>query len=204
MFLYSLWHYVAGIPGKIKFKNRDPLSQEEKDYLMRLFASGYYIILTGHKYHGSTFAVKVLTFLSTGKWTRYSHALMNVDNLERPEDALDFKFMEATETGTHYATFEEVTDCTDICILSPVNMENMQWTAIIDAILSERGRPYDDLFNMADITRFSCVELVRYALKQQGDYDQRFGHLEKMMIQYGTLTPQMFRDCPDFRVVWEN
>jgi len=91
-----------------------------------------------------------------------------------------------------------------VCLLSPANMDNKEWSKIIDALVKNKDKPYDDLFQLADDTHISCVELVRDALKADGNYDENFGHLEYMIQKEGNLLPQMFRGCSDFVVVYEN
>lgn len=202
---YRLYHWIASIPPKIQFRNRDPLTQEEREELIKLFASGYYIILTGNRFHFSSLLVKVMTFFKTWRWSRYSHVLMNCDFVDDPTKVSEFKFMEATSIGVHYSTFEEVFDCDAVCILTPSEMPNSEWTGVIDKLVKYDGRPYDDLFQLADDTRISCVELVREAL-QNGDpeYMKHFSHLEAMIMWEGNLVPIMYRECPDFKIVYEN
>ena len=64
------------------------------------------------------------------------------------------------------------------------------------------GRPYDDLFDLADDTHQSCVEVVLQALKA-ADYHNDFQHLEAMIRSKGNLVPEMYRLCPDFVVAFE-
>ncbi len=180
------------------------MSQEDRDALTKLFASGYYIILTGNKYHLSSIFVKIMTFFKRGKWSPYSHALMNCDFIDDPTDWKEFKFMEATVAGVHYSTFEEVFDCTSVCILTPKNIDNEEWTKIIDSLIKQNGRPYDDLFQLSDNTHISCVELVRNALMANNTYEQEFQHFEHMITEEGNLVPHMFRECSDFQVIYEN
>lgn len=202
--IYKAYHWLASIPPKIQFRNRDPLTKEERQHLISLFAKGYYIILTGNNYHLSSIAVKTMGWLKTGKYSRYSHALMNCDNFDSPDDVDDFKFMEATVAGVHYATFDQVFDCDTVCILSPSYISNEEWTGVIDELIRHEGKPYDDLFRISDNSHISCVELVRNALMKEPEYEKSFCHFESMIKKEGNLLPQMFRDCPDFEVVYEN
>lgn len=202
---YRLYHYVASIPPKITFKQtKNVMSDEERTTLTKLFASGYYIILTGNKYHLSSIFVKIMTLFTRGKWSPYSHVLMNCDFIDDHNDWKDFKFMEATVTGVHYSTFEDVFDCSSVCILTPKNIDNDEWTKIIDALVKQNGKPYDDLFQLADSTHVSCVELVRNALMANNSYKKEFEHFENMIFQEGNLVPHMFRECTDFEVIYEN
>lgn len=203
--LYRLYHYLASIPPKISFKKtKNVMSEEDRAALAKLLANGYYIILTGNKYHLSSIFVRIMTLLKTGHWSPYSHALMNCDFIDDPNDWKEFKFMEATATGVHYSTSEEVFDCSSVCVLTPKNIDNQEWTRIIDALIKQNGKPYDDLFQLSDSTHISCVELVRNALMANDTYNEEFKHFEHMIRQEGNLVPHMFRECSDFEVVYED
>lgn len=202
--LYKVYHWFASIPPKIQFKTKTPITPEDRQKIIQLLASGYYIILTGNKYHLSSIIVKLMTYIKLGKPTRYSHVLMNCDFMERPEDVGQFKFMEATVAGVHYSTFDEVFDCDSVCLLSPTNMKNEEWTRVIDTMIRYKGFPYDDLFELSDSTHISCVELIRVALMGNPGYNIQFRNLENMIKKEGNLLPQMFKDCEDFKVVYES
>lgn len=203
-FWYKIYNRLASIPPRIKFKTKNPLTLEEKRQLIHLLATGYYIILTGNNSHLSSKLVKWMSWFKLRKPVKYSHVLMNCDFMDSPEDVYDFKFMEATVTGVHYSIFEEVFDCDTVCLLSPKNLTNKQWTIIIDKLVSYEGTPYDDLFQLADETHISCVELVRNSLKKGLlDYDRRFASFEAMIEKEENLLPEMFRDCEDFKVIFE-
>jgi hypothetical protein len=66
------------------------------------------------------------------------------------------------------------------------------------------GKPYDALFDLLDDSEMSCVELVRDALKKDNrEYEKLFPEFEKSIAEKKNLTPQMYRDCPEFEVVLE-
>lgn len=200
--LYKLYHWVAMIPGKISWSKTHKITVTDKEELARLLANGYYIILTGSRSHLSSIVVYFMTWVKTGVWANYSHALMNCDNITDPADMQSFKFVEATATGVHYSTFEEVFACDTVCLLTPNNIDNAEWTKIIDALLKQQGKPYDDLFDLSDDTHVSCVELVLNALKAV-DYEQEFANLKDLIEKEKNLVPQMYRSCTDFMVKYE-
>lgn len=199
---YKAYHWLASIPPKISWSKKYAINDADKDLLAAKLASGYYIILTGSKHHLSSVMVSLLSWLKTGKWAKYSHVLMNCDNITDPANRGGFKFVEATAKGVDYATFDSVFECDRVCILTPKNVSNEEWTKIIDSLLSELGRPYDDLFDLADSSRLSCVEVVLNALKS-GDYADDFKNLDAMIKNEGNLIPQMYRECEDFVVDFE-
>lgn len=197
---YKLYHWIAMIPGKISWGNKKAITEEDKKELAKLLSSGYYIILTGDKGHLSSTVVSFLSWIKTGVWAKYSHALMNCDNITDASDTKSFKFMEATSVGVHYSTFDEIFHCDTVCLLSPKNITNEDWTKIIDALLKQKGKPYDDLFDLSDTTHISCVELVLDAL-EAADYE--FVNLKELIKEEGNLVPQMYRTCSDFVVSYE-
>jgi len=197
---YKFYHWIAMLPGKISWSNKKAITEEDKIAIAKMLSSGYYIILTGDKSHLSSIVVSLLSWIKTGVWARYSHALMNCDNITDPTDTKSFKFMEATSVGVHYSTFDEIFHCDTVCLLSPKNISNEDWTKIIDELLKQKGRPYDDLFDLADSTHVSCVELVLNAL-EAADYE--FVNLKDLIKQEGNLVPQMYRTCTDFEIAYE-
>ena len=200
--LYRTYHWLAQLPPKIRWSNKHAVDEHDKDHLAAVLAKGYYIILTGNKSHLSSVLVSFLSWIKTGKWAKYSHALMNCDNIEDPLNRSGFKFVEADVKGVVYTTFDEVFACDNVCLLTPANIENSEWTAIIDALVKQVGKPYDDLFDLSDSTRVSCVEVVLDALKT-ANYDKELHGLGLMIATEGNLIPQMYRDCSDFTVTFE-
>ena len=196
---YQAYHWLAQLPPKIRWSNKYAITEADKILLAEKLASGYYIILVGTRTHLSSFIVSLMSWFKTGKWARYSHVLMNCDNITDPTKRDGFKFIEAMSVGVTYSTFEEVFACDNACLMTPVNIKQEEWTAVIDKLTSEVGTPYDDLFDLADKSKLSCVEVVLDALKT-ASYETEFSHLELMIKTVGNLVPQMYRDCEDFKV----
>lgn len=167
-----------------------------------MLAKGYYVILTRRSNHLSSMSVTVLTFLKTGKVPRYTHALMNCDNITDPNQRDGFKFVEAKTAGVSYSTFSDVFNCDAVCLLSLRDIPEEDLADIVDKMVKSVGTPYDDLFDLSDHSKMSCVELVWVAL-QDANRDENFPQLQKMIKDVGNLTPQMFRDCSDFVPVFE-
>jgi len=188
------------IPGKISWSKKNAITDKDKIELAQLLSTGYYIILTGERHYLSSVIVSFLSWVKTGTWARYSHVLMNCDNITDASDTDSFKFMEATGKGVHYSTFADVFKCDTVCLLTPKNISNKDWTKILDALLLQKGKPYDDLFDLMDSTHVSCVELILNAL-DAADYE--FTDLKHLIKQEGNLVPQMYRTCLDFDVAYE-
>lgn len=159
---------------------------------------GYFIILTRRASHLSTYLVALGHLLKTGKLSFWSHVLGNVE-----ADRVPFKLIEATAKGVDYAYFSEVFMCDSVCILKPKHYSTGELSRMIDFLLDDIGKPYDDLFDLLDDKRMSCVEVWRGALMGLPDYSTRMANFEATIKRYGNLTPQMFYDCPDFERVLE-
>lgn len=193
---------IATLIGKINWKQTHPITELDKSTIMALLARNYYIIATRHSNHLSTYAISLAGFCATGKFSTYGHVCMNLEG-DNP-GVEDFRLVEAIGTGSKYSTFDEVFgDCDGVALLKPVAMSAEEWTAVLDKAKTEVGKPYDTLFDLADDTKVSCVELVRDALEGEPNYHQDFTNFEQMISKINNLTPQMFRDCPDFEVVYE-
>jgi uncharacterized protein YycO len=89
-------------------------------------------------------------------------------------------------------------------VLYTKNVSNDKWTYIIDNLIKNVGKPYDDLFDMVDGTKMSCVELVISALMYEPDHEKDFEHLKGMCRTNDLLLPQMFRECEDFTAAYMN
>lgn len=159
---------------------------------------GYFIILTRKRTHLSTHLVALGHFLKTFKWGYWSHVLGNVE-----ADRAPFRLVEATAQGVKYSFFTDVFSCDSVCILKPKHYSVPELSRMIDFLLDDIGKPYDDLFDMLDDQRLSCVEVWRGALMGLPDYHLRMGNFEAMFKKYKVLTPQMFYECPDFEVFLE-
>lgn len=177
------------------------LTEQDLDYIRRELKTNYFIINTATSCHLSTHLIRIMSRINGSKDAFYSHVLMNTEDGATIDN--DYKLIEATQKGVHYSTFMEVFACDAVALLKPKNMALEDWTAAIDAERSKDGLPYDNVFDLLDDTHMSCVELVLDAIKNVKDYENKFPNLLEMIKRDGNLTPQMFRDCPDFEVHWE-
>lgn len=179
------------------------LTPEDWELVKAQLASSYFIILTRRKTHLTTYLVGMLTFIKTGKWPQYTHALMNLDLVNDPAQSDKFKLMEATSSGVHYSTFEEVFNCDSVCLLQPDSVSKEDWEAIMGGLAKQLGKAYDNLFDIKDDTHVSCVEMVLDSLRFSPNYAKDFPDLQAQIDKVGNLTPQMYRDCTDFKAILE-
>lgn len=178
------------------------LREEDHNNLRRLLAKDYYLIVTRKNCHLSTWLILLGGFFLRFKLEHYVHALMNVDDGNIQCDS-DFRLMEATNSGVHYSTFMQVFDCDSVCLLKPKHFSAEDWTKVLDRLLELNGRPYDNLFDFADDSHLSCIEVVRTALMAHPNYEAKFEAFEGMVKKYKKITAQMLYDCPDFEIVFE-
>lgn len=207
---------ILGI-GKIHWPSSSYISLDTQAKIREMLVNDYYVILTYRRNHLSTFFVNLSHFALTGKWGRWSHALMNTeDSVKLDRDfrlvpftreikltARDRALIEAIGTGTQVTPFEKVFDVHGVALLVPKGMTIEEWRSLVDRMRAQLGKPYDTLFNIADENQLSCVELVRLILRGLPDYDVRFANFEAMIKKRKNLTPTMIYDCEDFEVVFE-
>lgn len=193
--------FVVQFIGSIQWQPDREISEHQKAEIRNLLGPHYFIILTWRSNHLSSYFISLANFILRGKFGRYSHTLMNVED-EVTSD-VDFRLVEAIGTGVKYSPFHHVFNVQRVCLLKPKSMSLDAWTAVMDRAKAQLGKPYDSFFNIKDDLNLSCVELVRLALMAEPNYHENFAHFEKMITKAKNLTPQMFRDCEDFEVVYE-
>lgn len=187
--------------AKIHVKQTKKLDDAERAYIQEACAKDYYLILTKRSNYFSAFMINFGHWFLTGRWGFFTHVLMNLE--DTVEDENDFRFIEATGTGTHYSSFGDVFDPVDaVALLKPKSMTLEEWTAALDRAKTYLGTPYDNLLDLKNNLEINCVELIRLALESLPDYSTRFADLERIVAKYGKLTPSMFADCTDFEIVW--
>lgn len=194
--------WVIKIIAKISWRQTSYLKIADIDTIREMCTRDYHIIATRRQNYLATFFIALGNFLLTGKWGYYSHVLMNLEN-QVGQDS-DFRFIEATGSGVHYSTFINVFDNVDsVALIVPSNITLAEWTKALDKARSYLGRPYDNLFDLKSDLEINCVELIRLALQETDDYYVNFAEFEKLATSKKKLTPDMFIECPDFKVVFE-
>ena len=200
--------WMADQIGKVHWRQKYPISAEAKATIMEMLKTDYYVIATRRGNHLSTYAISLGHFFLTGRFGYYSHVLMNMEDEVKSPD--DFRLVEAVGVGSRWSTWEDVfgddsgKNAPDsVALLKPRAMSTEEWTQLLDKAKSMVGKQYDTLFDLADDTKVSCVELVRNVLSAEPGYDVDFAEFERMIAKRKNLTPQMFRSCSDFEVVYE-
>lgn len=197
---FTRW-FLIDVVGKVHWRLKGGLTNADKDELHRLLADNYYIILTHRKNHLSTYLTSLGHFFLTGKFGFWSHALMNLEDEVESRD--DFRLIEAVSDGVQYTPFDQVFDVDAVALLKPKRIELKEWTAAMDASKTFLGREYDTLFDLANDNKLSCVEVVHSAMMRIPGYKVLFAAFEERIERKRNLTPQMYRDCDDFEVIYE-
>jgi hypothetical protein len=196
--------------GKIHWRTTSKISAEDQEKIRALLVDNYFIILTHRNNHLSTYFTALADLFLMGKFSYWSHALMNLeDEVTTTADfrlvkmSGDRELIEATGSGVHMTPFEQVFDVHGVVLLKPKCMTLDEWTGVLDVAKTQLGKPYDSLFDIADSSALSCVELVRVILQSRPKYTEEFMNFETMIMKYKNLSPQMYYDCGDFEVVFE-
>lgn len=185
------------------YGRRYMLNTEDWLEIKDVLSKGYFIILTRRKTHLSTFACALAHFFLTGRWGYYSHALVNVDEDRATYGFNDFKFMEAIGSGVQFSKWHEVFSCDSVCILKPRWYTIDELNASIGVGMEDIGKSYDDRFKVYDDMEMSCVEVARKRMSSLPLYSEKMRVFEYMIQNEKNLTPEMFRECPDFEVLLE-
>jgi hypothetical protein len=195
---------VSILVGKVNWTTKRVIDPSKLDEVRALLKDNYYIILTRHNGHLSTYAIDLAHFILTFKLGHYGHVLFNVEDEVSTDDG--YQFIEATSPGVHYSGFTQVFDqqVGSVCLMKPRSMSIEQWTAVVEKSKGDLGKPYDFALDPTQTTKLDCVELLRDALKGEPNYSVDFANLEALVTKYKELDPQMVYECPDFEVVWES
>jgi hypothetical protein len=186
----------------VTWKSYKRLTLSELEYIRQSLIKDYYIILTVRSGTLTTLAIQLSHLFLTGRWGYYVHALMNLEDEVKSDK--DFRLIEADGDVVQYSSFATVfTGCKSVALMKPRSMSVERWTQVLDRAKRDLGKPYDTLFNIADDTALSCVELIRDALKAEPNYETNFANFERMISESKNLDPMMFYECEDFEIAWE-
>lgn len=187
------WHRAR----EIFFGYKHAVKNDNKEFsnLCSLLSENFdAIILTEDRGSLSSWGVKLLHFILTGKKSKYTHALLKIDDV----------YIEAVNSGVRYSSFDEITKCDSIAILTP-KYSNVNWIGSVTAAkweLDVLGKDYDKKFNLLDRKDMSCIEVVYDRLKQSGDL-VAMPNLIELINKRKNLTPHMVYECNDFNKIHE-
>ena len=108
----AVWNKIVAsgsyLIGKVNWKTKKVLNEDDLEKVKELLKDNYYIILTRHNGRLTAYAISLAHFLITGKHGHYGHALLNIEDQVITDN--DFQFIESTANGVHYSKFDEVFD----------------------------------------------------------------------------------------------
>lgn len=200
--------------GRIKFliTGREyNLSSYDRDYARRLIDVGVWIWISRRRTHLSSYLISFADwFLHLKVWAKnkfkgprpkfgyWTHAFIN---------DIDGTIIEAIGKGVTDSYFDDVFNCDSIACLAPTFISKEDWKVVSEMVLKKAkeqlGKSYDTIFNLADDSQVSCIELVRVSLMSLPDYEQKFADFEHLILTYKNLTPQMIYDSKSFTALWE-
>ncbi len=174
------------------------LTLDDKALAVEILKKRNVIILTYSKHHLSSYASRLGHVLLTGEKATYSHALLNIE-----PNGVDFELIEAINKGVVISKFDDVFNCDGFCILVPKRYLQTTFDGAVWDFKSEIGKGYDKLLNLFDSESRTCIELVFSKLKSFHNWKKKMPILDYMISEEKNLTPQLIRDCPDFKVLLE-
>lgn len=174
------------------------LTVDDLTYLYDLLKSDNYIILTRRNMHFTTYLISIGHFLLTGRFARYAHICMNI------EDNTDVKILEAVGSGVKISKFKDVFNCDAYCVIEPTMVSRFEWQFALQKSLKENiNKKYDTIFNIGSDAELSCGELVIDTIRNIVNYELRFKYTLDLIKREKQITPQMFYENPDFKIVRE-
>jgi len=194
---------VVGLINLIRWKQKDPVSDEDLSKIREMLTKDYYLICVRSSNLLSAWMVGLTDWWMTGKFGFYAHCLMNLEDEVQSDD--DFRLVEATPRhGVSYNSFRKVfKNASSVALLKPRTFSMEEWTKVMDRAKGYVGSKYDTLFDFARDNKLSCIELIRDALKADPNYNTNYANFEALLKKYGKITPNMLYDCPDFEIVFE-
>ena len=187
------------------------LTAAQREYARRLMQhkAGLWVSrrrthLTSYLISFADFALQLRTWVMSGfkgprpKFSYWTHAFISTT---------DGTLIEAIGKGVFESYFDDVFDCDAVAYLVPSFLSLTEWSEVSERVVKKarelKGRPYDTVFNIADESAVSCIELMRIALKEVPHYEKHFADFEKMINLYKNVTPEMLYQSKSFVVAWE-
>lgn len=187
------------------------LTAEQREYARKLMQNKAGLWVSRRRTHLTSYLISLADFLlqlrlwivsgfkgKRPKFSYWTHAFIST-----PEGTL----IEAIGKGVFENYFDDVFDCDAVAYLVPSFLSLIEWDEVSDKVIKKarelKGRPYDTVFNIADESAVSCIELFRIALKEVPHYEKHFSDFENMIKVYKNVTPEMLYQSKSFSVAWE-
>ncbi len=187
--------------GRKMLGGKYQVTDAEKDYIRDLLRIQPCFILIENRSFLSGYLVRMLSWLTTGKWVKYTHVLMNFDvGLGSHPDG--FLLIESTNSGVHFSTFDHVFECDNVC-LTTVDLTHFEWLQVRMGLAKQLGKSYDDWFDLQDNTHVTCVEMCWDALDELDNRDEVFPTFVQKIARYNQINPEDFRDSDEIILIYE-
>lgn len=203
--------FIVQLIGKVKWEGlkriltgrRYNLTLEDWSRIKEILKEGNMVVLTYRKAHLSTYSTRLAELFINGKWGCWSHVLVSLDNEGKALPFYHTNFIEAIGKGVVVSNWFDVFNCDGVCILKPkwYSFEDLEGGEV--EVIDELGKKYDTKLDPESEESRACVEIGRELLAHLPDYKNKMRVFEYMIQTKKYLTPDMFRDCPDFEVVLE-
>lgn len=173
------------------------LTPQDHLQILKHLKTSNYIILIKRRGYLSDPMICFANWYFTGKWGYWTHVLMNIEG-----DVGTPILVEATGKGVHKSVFNEVFNCDSVCIMRP-RISYATWEDINNIAYSYFGREYDTLGDILDDKKLNCVEYVMDCLLKLPNGPIYFHGLTAFLKMFKNLTPDMYKYCGSFEVVYE-
>lgn len=190
------WHWCRKMLGG-KYR----VTEAEREYIRSLLSIQPCFILIEDRSYLSSYLIRILSWITTGHWPKYTHILMNIDaGFDSHPDG--FVLIESTNSGVHLTSFDVVFACDNVC-LTTVDISRAEWDKVQIGLAKQMGKNYDDWFDIHDNTHVTCVEMCWDAFR---DLDNRTGIFPTLMsriAKHNQLTPEDFLHAREIILVYE-
>lgn len=193
------WDYLVAILNNGKYWS---LTEAELENIRATLKKDHFIILTRRKTHLTTYLIGMFGLFVSGRFGYWAHALMNVEGDDIDSDS-DYRLQEATGKGVHFSEFMQVFDCDSAVLMIPKGVTKEEWTIVMGVVIDEIGLSYDPYFNLTDSSKVACVEMILVGIKKLANYETRFPKFLKLIAEEKNLTPDMFYNSGEFKVILE-
>lgn len=203
--------FLVQLMGKIQWESlrklftgrKYNLTEQDHGRIFSAIKNQPYIILTYRKAHLSTWLVRAAELILNQKWGCYGHVLVAFQRGLPVCKYSDIRFVEAIGKGVVDSHWSDVFNVDGVCVLRPIYFDSATLLKQIPEIENDIGKKYDSKLNPYDDNQMACVEVGREIMKHIPGYEKSMRVFESMIARRKYLTPDMFKDCPDFEVVLE-
>jgi len=149
--------------------------------------------------HFTTYLIGASHWFLTGKFGYWSHAWANVESDEA--DGLDIDIIEAVGAGVIVSPFWDILNADAVCLLRPKNITEAEFDLIAKRIREFIGKKYDTFFNIKNVDKLSCEELLYWGIMSVNS--DALPGLNKLIAKHGNFTPDMIYSSGDFKILLE-